>query len=582
MSFLKVVFATIVGLILFSIISFLFLAGTIGALSSGEAPQVASNSVLYLSMQGQIDERVADDPFNDLLPQSAPTPTGLLSLLETIEKAKNDDNIRGIYMENGFVSAGYASLQEIRDALLDFKESEKFIISYGEYMSEADYYLASAADEIHMNPEGMLEFNGLNATITFFKGSLDKLGIEAQIFRVGDFKSAVEPFMLTKMSDENRAQVTSYINDLYDYYLAELSKTNGMEADKLSVISDSMLVRLPQDAVDYGLVTQLSYKDQVRSSLREKLGISETDDIDLISHKSYSKATAGDDDYSSNRIAVIVANGEIVSGSGDADNVGGEKFAKEIRKARENSRVKAIILRINSPGGSLTGSDVIWREVMLTKGVKPIIASMGDVAASGGYYIAMACDTIIAQPNTITGSIGIFGMLFNLENFLEDKLGITNDVVNTGTYSNIYNITRSLTPMERQIIQNSVNKGYETFTTKAAEGRNMEVADLKSVASGRVWTGKQAKERGLVDVLGSFDDAVSLAANAANLESDYMLVYYPAMENILDQFIKKGQESLDVYSSKNAGIMAPYIKELKSIENMRGLQARVPFQVKIN
>jgi protease-4 len=219
---------------------------------------------------------------------------------------------------------------------------------------------------------------------------------------------------------------------------------------------------------------------------------------------------------------------------------------------------------------------------MLTKGVKPIIASMGDVAASGGYYIAMACDTIIAQPNTITGSIGIFGMLFNLENFLEDKLGITNDVVNTGTYSNIYNITRSLTPMERQIIQNSVNKGYETFTTKAAEGRNMEVADLKSVASGRVWTGKQAKERGLVDVLGSFDDAVSLAANAANLESDYMLVYYPAMENILDQFIKKGQESLDVYSSKNAGIMAPYIKELKSIENMRGLQARVPFQVKIN
>jgi protease-4 len=408
------------------------------------------------------------------------------------------------------------------------------------------------------------------------------LGIEAQIFRVGDFKSAVEPFMLTKMSDENRAQVTSYINDLYDYYLAELSKTNGMEADKLSVISDSMLVRLPQDAVDYGLVTQLSYKDQVRSSLREKLGISETDDIDLISHKSYSKATAGDDDYSSNRIAVIVANGEIVSGSGDADNVGGEKFAKEIRKARENSRVKAIILRINSPGGSLTGSDVIWREVMLTKGVKPIIASMGDVAASGGYYIAMACDTIIAQPNTITGSIGIFGMLFNLENFLEDKLGITNDVVNTGTYSNIYNITRSLTPMERQIIQNSVNKGYETFTTKAAEGRNMEVADLKSVASGRVWTGKQAKERGLVDVLGSFDDAVSLAANAANLESDYMLVYYPAMENILDQFIKKGQESLDVYSSKNAGIMAPYIKELKSIENMRGLQARVPFQVKIN
>lgn len=585
MSFLKSVLATIVGLVLFFVLGFLFMVSIIGALSSTEKPTISENSILFLNLQGLVSERVADDPLQDILPQSAPLPIGLLSLLETIENASTDDRIKGIYMEHSFLSAGASSLREIRNALIEFKAQDKFIISYGEYMSEADYYLASVADELHLNPEGFVEFNGLSANISFFKGTFEKLGIEPQIFRVGDFKSAVEPFMLKKMSEENKLQVSSFLGGIFDVFIGEIAKSRNVEESRMREISDQMLVRLPEDALTYGLVDKLSYKDEVRKAINEKLGNEEDAKIKSITHGDYSKSLSLDGgEYSKNRIAVIVATGEIVSGSGDFDNIGGDKFAREIRKARENDRVKAIVLRINSPGGSLTGSDVIWREIMLTKGVKPVIASMSDVAASGGYFIAMPCDTIVAQPNTITGSIGIFGMLFNMENFLEDKLGITHDVVSTGTYSDIYTVTRPLSSAERRIIQQGVDKGYETFTTKAAEGRNMQIDDLLEVASGRVWTGQQAYERGLVDVIGSFEDAIQLAVAAAELEEDdYRVSFYPPKENIWDQILNKGQNEADIYlQSKAFGDLAPYVKEIKSLEKYKGIQARLPYQFTIN
>ncbi|MEM8894775.1 MAG: signal peptide peptidase SppA [Bacteroidota bacterium] len=582
MAFLRIVLGTVVGLLLFFFIGMIMLFGAIGAASSGEAPTVKDKSVLYLNLSGPVAERVAEDPFQEFFPESGPLPIALLPLIDAIGQAKDDSRIEGIYMEHGFIQSGYASLQEIRDALLDFKRSGKFVYSYGEYLSEADYYLASVADQVFLNPEGSLEFNGLSVGVSFFKGTFEKLGIEPQIFRVGEFKSAVEPFIRKDLSDANRLQINSFISSINEHSLRSLAQNSELEFDELKTISDSMLVRLPEDAEEYGLVTRIAYEDEMKSLIREEIGIEDDKKIRFIKSSSYIKALKMEgDDYSSNRIAVIVASGNIVMGDG-GEEVGGEKFAREIRKARENDRVKAIVLRVNSPGGSLTGSDIIWREIMLTKGVKPIIASMSDLAASGGYYISMPCDTIVAQPNTITGSIGIFGMLFNFEEFLEDKMGITNDVVSTGEFSDIFTVSRSLTDYEKSIIQEGIERGYETFITKAAEGRGMSREALENVASGRVWTGEQALSNGLVDVLGDFNTAVNIAAKSAGIEDDYRLSYYPALENFFDQFLSKAAGEADAYYlNRQFGEMAPYVESINKLKTLQGIQARLPYDLTI-
>lgn len=558
------------------------LAGVIGAASTGEVPTVKDNSILYLNLSGPVAERVAEDPFQDLFPESGPIPIALLPLINAINEAKSDPRIEGMYLEHGFIAAGFASLQEIRDAILDFKRSGKLVYSYGEYLSEADYYLASAADQLYLNPEGSLEFNGLSVGVSFFQGTFEKLGIEPQIFRVGEFKSAVEPFIRKDLSDANRLQINSFISSINNHNIKSLAQESDLSVAELKNISDSMLVRLPEDAEKYGLVTKIAYEDEIKDLMRKDLDLDKEDKLRFIGASNYIKALDMEGgDYSANRIAVIVATGNIVMGNG-SDGIGGEKFAREIRKARENDRVKAIVLRINSPGGSLTASDIIWREIMLTKGVKPIIASMSDLAASGGYFIAMPCDTIVAQPNTITGSIGIFGMLFNFENFLEDKLGITNDVVNTGEFSDLFTVSRSLTPYERGIIQEGIERGYETFVTKAAQGRDMTVDEVKKVASGRVWTGEQALGHGLVDVLGDFKTAVNIAAKSAGVEDDYRLSYYPPMENFLEQLMNKASGEVDAYYLKqHFGEVAPYVESINRIKSLQGIQARMPFELTI-
>lgn len=582
MAFLRIVLGTVIGLFVFFFLLVLMLVGAIGAASTGEVATVRDNSILYLNLSGPVAERVAEDPFQDLFPESGPVPIALLPLIDAIAEAKDDPRIEGIYMEHGFIGAGYASLQEIRDAILDFKRSGKFVYSYGEYLSEADYYLASTADQLYLNPEGSLEFNGISVGVSFFQGTFEKLGVEPQIFRVGEFKSAVEPFIRKDLSDANRLQINSFISSINDYGIRSLAQESELSVDELKNISDSMLVRLPEDAETYGLVTRVAYEDEMKDLIREELGVDEDVKLRFINSSSYIRAVQMEsDDYSSNRIAVIVATGNIVMGNG-GEEVGGEKFAREIRKARENDRVKAIVLRVNSPGGSLTASDIIWREIMLTKGVKPIIASMSDLAASGGYFVAMACDTIVAQPNTITGSIGIFGMLFNFEEFLEDKMGITNDVVSTGEFSDIFTVSRSLTDYEKSIIQEGVERGYKTFTTKAAEGRGMTVAELEKVASGRVWTGEQALGNGLVDVLGGFNTAVSIAAKAAGVEDDYRLSYHPPMENFLEQLMNKASGEVDAYYLKqHFGEVAPYVESINKLKSLQGIQARLPFDLKI-
>jgi protease IV len=575
MAFLRNLLATLVGLTLFTFVGFLLLVGVIGAMSSEELPEVKANSILYFPMYGVLEDKAVDDPLLTAF-TNAPTVHSLLDIISAIKKAKTDDRIKGLYIEPMYLSGGYASLQEIRDAIIDFKESGKFVYAYGEYMSESDFYVVSVADSLFLNPTGAMEFNGLDANITFFKGMFDKLEIRPQIFRVGEYKSFVEPYIRKDLSPENELQYTELLNSLYGTVLTNLSETLGMSVAELADISNNMKVSLPKDAVEYGLVDKIGYGDELKSVMLSKLGLNEDDKLPLMKISKYAQATSSYNS-SKNKIAVIVAQGDIVMG-GD-EGIVGETFAKEIKKAREDKSVKAIVMRVNSGGGSMTASEIIWRELMLTKGKKPIIASMGNVAASGGYYIAMPADTIVAQPNTITGSIGIFGMWFNFGEFLENKIGITHDVVKTGKYSDIYTVTRPLSEPEIAIIQRGVDEGYEIFTQKSADARGMTQAELKKIAGGRVWSGEQALDNGLVDIMGSFDDAIQLAAVAAGIESDYKVSYYPVEKPFIEEFLEKMNAKIQVTLF---GIETdPVLDQVKKFKSMQGIQARLPGDLEV-
>lgn len=579
MAFLRNLLATITGLFIFSILCLLILMGI--ASSAEETVDVKDNSVVFIPLQGMLKERVPEDPLAELFPNAGPFNVGLLDLLKVIKGAAKDDKVKGIYIEHGYLSGGFASLKEIRDALVEFKESGKFVYSYGNYISEGDYYIGSVADVLYVNPQGSLEFNGFSANISFFKGTLEKLDIEPVIFRVGEFKSAVEPFMREDMSPENRLQITEFLHSVHTTFLQDIASSRSIPAEQLKDISNLMKVRNVDDAVEYGLATKVAYEDEMKALIRTKLEIGEEDEINFISYKKYQKSIQPEE-ISKNRIAVIVAEGEILMGEGENDQVGAEKFAREIKSVRESDRVKAVVIRVNSPGGSLTGSDIIWREIMLTKEKKPVIASMGDYATSGGYYLSMPCDTIVAQPNTITGSIGIFGLMFNLEDFLDNKLGITFDVVKTGEFSDIFTVTRTLTDYEKQIIQEGVEDGYETFTGKAAEARSMSQDKLKSIAGGRVWTGVEALNLGLVDKLGSFEDAVEIAAEKAGIGDDYLLSFYPREKNFIEQLLAGADEEMEARSLKNNfGLLAPYVKEIKNLQHYQGIQARLPYSFEL-
>ena len=583
MSFFKSVLSTLTGLAVFSLIVFGVFAIFIGALvasGSGEAPEVKANTVLYINLNGRIKERVAEDPFADLFPESSEAMMPLLKTLEAIDAAKDDENIKGIYLESGYAGGGPAAMHEIRQALEDFKASGKFVYTYGEYYSEGNYYIASVGDEIFLNPIGSVEFNGLSINVSYFKGLFEKLGIEAQIFRVGEYKSAVEPFMRKDMSDENREQLTSLIESIYGNYLKNISTSRGIDLETLRGISDEMKIRKAEDAVDLGLVTKLGYESDLKWAIKDKLAIDQDDDINFYKLTDYMKTVSSG--YSSKRVAVVVAEGEIVGGKGDQETVGSDKFAKAIRDARESDRIKAVVIRVNSPGGSMMASDVIWNEIMLTKEKKPVIASMSSMATSGGYYLSMPCDTIVAQPTTITGSIGIFGMLPNMEKLLEDKLGINNESVSTGEFSNLYRVSSALNEQEKSIIQSAIDRGYETFTSKAAEGRNMAIEDLKAVASGRVWTGEQGKENGLVDILGSYNDAVNLAAEMAGIEDDYQVTYYPTLKSKFEEMFGSFGSSAQAYFMESQyGAFAEYVDEIRELEKYEGIQARMPFDLEI-
>jgi protease-4 len=566
MRFLRNLLAVLVGLFIFSFIVFFVLLGLISAAATEKTVTISDNSVLQIVLNGNISEREIDDPLAELsFPGMGPLEMGLKEIKQAIRHAKTDDKIKGIYLEPRFFTAGFASLEEIRNELEGFKESGKFIIAYSEFYMEKGYYLASVADEIYLTPDfGSLEFNGLNVEVAFIKGTLDKLGIEPQIFRVGDYKSAVEPFIRKDFSDENEQQITSFVNSIYDYVLQQVGESRGLSFDQIKNISDSMLVRNAGDAVKYNLITKTAYIEEVNDLIKAKLSLGENDDMNMVSYRKYNKSYR-DGEYVKDRVAVIIGTGTITMGKGDNRSIGSEQYVDLIREVRKNSRVKAIVVRINSGGGSALASDVIWKEIQLASLEKPVIASLSDVAASGGYYIAMACDSIVAAPTTITGSIGIFGMLFNMQGLMENKLGITFDDVNTGYFSNLYTITRPLTPYEKQIIQTSVEEGYETFTSKAAEGRGMALEDLLKIASGRVWSGIEAR-----------------AASKAQIE-EYKVIYYPEQKTVLEQLMSDLSDDVQTKWLKiKAGDLYPYLEMIRDLDSYVGIQARMPYHFEMN
>jgi protease IV len=586
LQFLKYVLATIIGLFLFIFLGFFVLIGIGSMFSSSDSDKytVKANSVLQIDLNTSLTEKtIKEDQFSEVFANNE-SKTSIIDLKNAIQNAKLDPNIKAISLKLEMPMASFAQLEDLRNELIEFKKSGKKIYTYAEIMTEKAIYLSTVADQSFINTVGGIEFNGLESETVFLKGLFEKVGVKPQIFKVGDFKSAVEPFIRTDMSPENELQVKSYLGSISEHIYSQIATSRGINRADLENILNQNLIQEPSDAVKYKLVSNVGYFDQYEDKIKSDIGLKSTDKISYVSLGKYKTAKSYIKEGSNaNKIAVIISEGEIQSGDAEGEVISSEAFIKDLKRARNDKKVKAIVLRIDSPGGSALASDIMWREIQLTKKVKPVIASMGSVAASGGYYMAMGCDTIVAHPTTITGSIGIFGMIFNIKELLNSKLGITTDVVTTHQFANSPSMTTNMSEAEKNMIQRSVEKGYETFTSKAALGRKMPIEKLKSVASGRVWTGLQAKENGLVDVLGNLDQAIAIAAKKAKLgSSDYQVKYYPYPKSELEQILKTfGKSKEDALIKEKMGVLYPYFTNLKGLQNTDRLQARVPFTLEI-
>ena len=583
MNFFKSFFASCLG----SIVAMVAVIGgflLIMSLSGGDDVIIQEGSVLHLDLDVPIVETERELSFTgfSLFGAGERRPVGLAQLRQTIQHAKTDDKVKGIYLTVSSPGAGYAVVDEIRRALEDFKADGKWIIAFSEGYSERAYFLASVADKIYLHPEGEMEFNGLAAQVTFYKRTFDKLGIKPEIFRVGDFKSAVEPLMLEKMSDSSRLQLTELIESVNDVLIESVSSARNIPRERVKEISDKMLVRKPVQATEYGLIDSLAYVDQVEDVLKARAG---SDKLRLVTYGTYKKSVKPVTS-AKNEIAVVVAEGSIVDGEAGAGQevIASKSFIKLLRKVREDDDVKAIVLRINSGGGSSLASDAMWREITLAAQSKPVIASMSDYAASGGYYMAMACDTIVAQPNTITGSIGVFGVLFDISGFTEGKLGITYEELRTGEVGELTVFQqRPLTAVERSIWQRRTEDVYDTFTKKAAAGRKTSQEAIKAVASGRVWTGTQARAHGLVDIVGSFNDAVTVAAASARVSDDYKVKFYPRYTpSFVEQLVTELQDDgRDNAVRAELGEYYYLYEQLQEIRHFGGMQSRMPYTLEI-
>lgn len=584
--FLRSMLATIAGIIVTGFIFFILGLFTISgfiAMSESETT-VRENSVFLLDLTGSVSERYQQNPLDQIMGEKQTT-YGLDDILASIRKAKENENIKGIYLNAGAYNCPIASLQAIRNALVDFKESGKFIVAYSGMYTQSAYYIASVADKVVVNPAGNIMWHGLSSQTMFFTDLLKKVGIEMQVFRVGSYKSAVEPFTETAMSEANREQTQAFVSSLWKQFVTDVSASRKLTPEKLNELADqNMDFRPAETYIENGLADTLMYKDGVLKYLKELTGCKEDQQLSVLTLNDMINVKRNTPkDKSGNIVAVYYAYGEIDNQTDVPydEGINSEKVIKDLRKLRENKDVKAVVLRVNSPGGSAYGSEQIWREVSLLKEEKPVIVSMGDYAASGGYYISCAATRIVAEPTTLTGSIGIFGMFPDVSNLVNDKLDLHIDGVKTNKLSDLGVINRPFNPEEQALIQNMVNEGYELFTKRCADGRNIPIEDLKKIAEGRVWTGSMAKELNLVDELGGLEKAISIAADSAKVE-DYTILSYPAKEDIFTSILNINGERY--IKSKVKSLLGDYGSAfvwMNHAAEADRLQARMPFEYQI-
>ena len=588
MKFSKVLLAAFLGTLIALVINFFVKIGVISAMISSmskdteTATVVKPNSLLYMKLNYDIPDRSTDNPFASINFNSMETveSTGLSQILRNIEHAQSDPNIKGIYLELSSIPTSTATLQELRSKLVEFKESGKFIACYGEAYSQSAYYIASVADHIWLNPEGMIDLHGMASQIMFYKHLFEKLDVEMQIVRGPNnrFKSAVEPYFLDKMSEANREQMEKLLGTVWGEILQDISQSRNISVDKLNQIADNLeLMTSAEKSLEYGLVDQLYFKDQVLAELKNLTG---SDKLNAINNDNYAKSYK-EKNPSKNEVAVIYASGQIFDGKGSDDNIYSEDLSKTIRKAREDNDVKAVVLRVNSPGGSAVASAIIGRELDLTKEVKPVIVSMGNYAASGGYWISAKADYIFADPTTLTGSIGVFGTFPNLKGFLNDKVGLTFDVAKTNENADFGSVAEPLTPFQYAKLQENVVKTYDDFTGRVAEGRGLRQTYVDSIGQGRVWAGADAIEIGLVDQLGDMEDAIAYAAEKAGLGSDYKVTELPKEKDFFTRIMESMNPSdeLDAAMRQKMGVYYDYLQGLENLQKNTGIQARMPFDM---
>ncbi len=584
--FLKFTLATITGIFIAGLIGSLLLFGFIATIasSSESTVKVQPNSVYELGLDGQLVERSQENPFEDIfsdaLGQQSVASIGLDDVLDNIRKAKDDKNIKGIYLKGGMLTGGYASIKEIRDALADFKTTGKFIVAYADTYTQKAYYLASVADKVYINSKGMIEFQGIASNTMFIKNTLDKLGVEMQIVKVGSYKSAVEPYINTEMSPANKEQVTVYANSIWKNLLTDISKSRKISVADLNRYADEMMTFQPTEKYEqYKLVDSLTYADGMEQVFKKLTKESDFKNINFINHKQMVKVPATEK-LQKDKVAVLYAVGGIDTDA--TDGIKTDDLVKEINKLKDEKSVKAVVFRVNSPGGSAYGSEQIWHAIGELKKAKPVVVSMGDYAASGGYYISCDADSIIAQPGTLTGSIGIFGTIPNIDG-LNKKLGLSYDGVKTNKMSDAISLNRAFTPEERNLMQTYVNTGYELFVKHCADGRGIAVDSLKTIAEGRVWTGEDAVKIGLVDALGGLNDAVRIAAGKAKLDK-YMVKSYPAKDDFMTKLLKNMNTEVETrfMKSKLGNENYRILRIIEDAKNMNGIHALMPFNITLN
>ena len=587
MTFLRELLAAILGVFIsFMIMFFVFIA--IGSMISSSFVDdgkvvVKKNSVLVLKLEDQIKDYAPknDDPFAQILGLEAKK-IGLDNILNAIDNAKYDDQILGISIESLMIQGGVAQVQEIRDKLYEFKESGKFVTAFADVYEQKNFYLSSVADSIYVNPEGLIDFRGLSGEVLFFKDFQDKYGIKMEVIRHGKYKSAVEPFFASEMSEANREQTEAFLHSIWLEMITDIDESRNIEVDEINHIADELLARTPDLAIENNMITGKLYKDQYVKVLKKLGGLSEDASIYSVSIKNYIDSGKGRlINSASDKIAIIYAQGDIMYGKGDENYIGPELIIESLKKARKSKDVKAIVLRVNSPGGSALASDMIWREIEVTKKDKPVVVSMGNFAASGGYYISCNADKILADPTTITGSIGVFGMVPNMSVFAE-RIGINAEQVGTNKRSMNYSLFEPMTDDFYNVTKEGIERVYTSFVTKVAEGRNMTFEEVDAIAQGRVWTGKQALENGLVDELGGLEDAIKAAADLVDIQ-EYRTRSYPDYKRELKDMVSGpfgsvkqqiledeiGEENLKIYN------------KLQQFGDWKGLQTRLPFLLEI-